>query len=97
MRELGCFRSTLSPFPRKVLLYKFGWLTLKPLLTLQAAKMNRFTIIGDFELGCILVQNHAADWVSKHFLGSCPQRKLDYVPFMVVGLKKADNRRILCF
>jgi hypothetical protein len=39
-------------------------------LALQAAKMVGFAIIGDFELSRVFVQDHAADWVSKHFLGS---------------------------
>jgi hypothetical protein len=40
---------------------------LESLLADQAAKMVRFTFIGDFKLGRVLVQNHTADRVSKHY------------------------------
>jgi hypothetical protein len=37
------------------LLYKFGWLALKPFLALQAAEMDGFAFIGYFELSCVFV------------------------------------------
>jgi len=61
---------------------------LESLLALQAAKMVGFAFIGDFELGCVFVQNHAADRVSKHLLCPVPQERMAYPPFMVSGLKK---------
>ena len=30
--------------------------------------MVGFALIGDFELGCVFVKNHAAYWVSKHYV-----------------------------
>jgi len=68
--QLGFSEVHISLPRRKLLFYKFGWLTLKPLFALQAAEMDRFAIISDFKLGCAFIQNHAADWVSKHMLGS---------------------------
>ena len=29
--------------------------------------MVGFAFISDFELGCVFVENYAADWVSKHY------------------------------
>lgn len=54
--------------------------------------MNCFALVGNFEFGCFVVQNHAANGVSIHFLGSLPQCRVDYEAFMVVGLKEANNR-----
>jgi hypothetical protein len=55
---------------RAWLLYEFGLVPLEPLLALKAAKMVGFAFIRDFELRRVLVQYHAANWVSKHTL--CP-------------------------
>jgi hypothetical protein len=41
-------------------------MSLESFLAGQAAKMVGFAFISDFELGCIFIENHAADWVSKH-------------------------------
>jgi len=34
---------------------EFGWLTLEAFLALEAAKMNCFAFICDFELSCVFV------------------------------------------
>jgi len=31
--------------------------------------MIRIAFIGYFELGCFVVENHAANWVFRHYLG----------------------------
>jgi hypothetical protein len=61
------------PIPRfffcsVLLLYEFSGVPLKPFLALQAAEMERFAFISNFELRSAFVQYHAADWVSKHIL-----------------------------
>jgi hypothetical protein len=38
------------------------------LLAGHAAKMIGFSVIGDFELGCLFIQNSAANWVFGHYL-----------------------------
>ena len=44
-------------------------MSLELLLARETAKMDSFTLIGDFEFRSILVKNHAANWVSKrHYL-----------------------------
>ena len=48
------------------LLHKLHWLSLELLLTGCAAKMIGLTIVGDLELGCLIVQNRATNWVSRH-------------------------------
>jgi hypothetical protein len=42
--------------------------SLESLLAVQAAKMEGFAFISDFELGRVFVENHATDWVSKHYV-----------------------------
>ncbi|OGD44664.1 hypothetical protein A3K79_00535 [Candidatus Bathyarchaeota archaeon RBG_13_46_16b] len=31
--------------------------------------MIRIAVISDFEFGCFIIQNHAANWVFRHYLG----------------------------
>jgi len=41
--------------------------SLEPLLAVEAAKMKSFTVVSDFELGCLFVQDHSANWVFRHY------------------------------
>ena len=50
------------------LLYELSWLPFESLLAGHAAKMIGFAIVGDFELGCLFVKNHAANRISRHYL-----------------------------
>jgi hypothetical protein len=52
-----------------LLLYELGFTSLESFLASQAAKMVGFALISDFELCRVFIENHAADWVSEHFLG----------------------------
>jgi hypothetical protein len=51
------------------LLHEFGLVTFEAFLALEAAEVVGFAFVGDFELRSTFVQHHAANWVSKHFLG----------------------------
>jgi hypothetical protein len=38
-------------------------------LAYEAAEVDGFALIGNFEFGCVFVENCSADWVSVHYLG----------------------------
>jgi len=50
------------------LFHEFGFASLEFLLASHTAKMIGFPLIGDFVFGCVFVKDHAANWVSVHFL-----------------------------
>jgi len=64
---------------------------LEPFLAGQAAEMVGFAFIGDFELCCVFVENHAADWVSVHYFSLYLDGRVCFCLFMVSG----DERVLL--
>ena len=43
-------------------------MTFETFLANEAAEMIGFAVKSYFEFCCVLIQNHAANWVSKHYL-----------------------------
>jgi hypothetical protein len=43
-------------------------MSLESLLAGYAAKVIRFAVKRDLELGCLVVQNRTADWILRHYL-----------------------------
>jgi len=55
--------------------------------------MVGFALIGDFKLSCVFVKNHAADWVSKHYISlNLMEHSTFYLLWLVV--KKPFQRLI---
>ena len=50
------------------LLDELCWMPFKPFLTCYATEMVSFAFISDLELGSLLVQNDAANWIFRHYL-----------------------------
>ena len=73
------------------LLHEFACVAFESFLALETAEVVGFAFVGNFELGCVFVEDCAADWVSEHILGSLPQKSVDSPPFMVSGLIKANH------
>jgi len=49
------------------LLHELHWVSFESLLAGYAAKMIGLAIVGDLELGCLLVQNDATNGISRHY------------------------------
>ena len=47
--------------------------------------MVGFALIGDFELGCVFVKNHAAYWVSEHYVSRNLMEHSAFLLIMVSG------------
>jgi len=62
--------------------------SLEPLLAGDAAKMIRFTIESDFELGCFFVQNYAANGIFRQFLGLNLNEECDFCLLLIVVKKE---------
>lgn len=66
----GCFISHCFSTLLQVLfsLHELCGVSFEPLFAGYAAEVIGFTAVGDLELGCLLVQNRAANWISRHLL-----------------------------
>ena len=68
------------------LLHEFHWVSFKSLLTGYAAKMIGLAIVGDLELGCLLIQNGAANGISRHYF--CAHERIRVLLIIIVDKKR---------
>jgi hypothetical protein len=58
--------------------------------------MVGFAFIGDFELGCIFIENHAADGVSKHYVSLNLMEESTFYLLWLVVKKRFKHSGALC-
>jgi hypothetical protein len=59
----------------------------EPLLAGHAAKMIGFTLVGDLKLGCLFIQNNAANRIFWHYFTLNLIERVDLLLIMISGEK----------
>jgi hypothetical protein len=68
-KQHSCHFCWFLPYLWVYSLHELCGVSLKSLLADQTAKMICIAVISDFEFGRFIVQNHATNWVFRHYLG----------------------------
>lgn len=75
------------------LLDKLHWVSFEPLLACHATKMIGFTVVRDLKLGCLFVQNNAANRIFWHYFTLNLIERVDLLLIMISG-ERINNEKV---